>query len=106
MNQLKGAARFRLEGEIPSKYWSSLNKDHAPRDIIYELKDPRQPGSSLKRSDQMAEAAKNFYLDLQHRDLPTGMQDRVDQHVNVVDNLHRRIPPEDLPRLSRQEIGI
>ncbi|OBZ72435.1 Transposon TX1 uncharacterized protein [Grifola frondosa] len=34
------AARYRLEGETISKYWSQVNKEKSPRDVIFALKAP------------------------------------------------------------------
>ncbi|KAF5328540.1 hypothetical protein D9758_017941 [Tetrapyrgos nigripes] len=34
------SVKHRLEGEIPSRYWSNINKEKKPRDMIYALQKP------------------------------------------------------------------
>lgn len=73
-----------LHGEKISKYWISTNKPKTPRDIILTLRDPKSgypeghpnhdPESQptyLTRSDQMADAAADFYNDLQKDENPS-----------------------------------
>lgn len=64
-SRLTTAARDRLEGETISKYWSQVNKTKKPRDIIYSLRKPHStPAEYEKRSDKMAELARQYHHDL------------------------------------------
>ncbi|KAL1660580.1 Endonuclease/exonuclease/phosphatase, partial [Schizophyllum commune] len=68
-------ARFHAEGEEVGKYWSSINKKKAPREIIYRLREPgSEPAVFATRSDKMADLARNYHEDLQKTglgDIPT-----------------------------------
>ena len=65
-------ANWYIKGETISKYWSKLNKDPVPRDTIYQLKNPNT-GQMMTRSDEMAEASKNYHKDLQRMDVEEGL---------------------------------
>ncbi|KAL1684510.1 hypothetical protein GGG16DRAFT_31278, partial [Schizophyllum commune] len=59
-------ARNRLEGEVPSIYWSSLAKEKAPRDTIARLKIPgTNPPRFVTRSSEMADTARGYHDELQ-----------------------------------------
>ncbi|KAJ7342389.1 Endonuclease/exonuclease/phosphatase, partial [Mycena albidolilacea] len=65
------AARNRLDGETTAtKYWTSVNKERAPRDTILSLLVPgSDPPVYQKRSDKMAEIARDFHDKLQTEDI-------------------------------------
>lgn len=74
---LAAAARYRLEGETVSKYWSRVNQDRKPRDIIYELCDPAAEGGARTetRSDRMAQLASEYFDRIQvDPDAPTAAE--------------------------------
>ncbi|TFY54492.1 hypothetical protein EVJ58_g8829 [Rhodofomes roseus] len=60
-------ARYALNAETLSKYWSNINKDKNPRDVIYALK---KPGTHeyVRRSSEMAELARHYHNALQNSD--------------------------------------
>ncbi|KAJ3474750.1 hypothetical protein NLI96_g12277 [Meripilus lineatus] len=60
-----GATRYKLEGEMINKYWTNLNKEKKPRDIIYILRDSNANASEAKTSKAMAELGKTFFDNLQ-----------------------------------------
>ncbi|KAH9911754.1 Endonuclease/exonuclease/phosphatase, partial [Fomitopsis serialis] len=60
------SARYALNAERPSKYWSNINKERKPRDVMYSLKVPESnPPRYEKRSDRMATIARNYHEALQ-----------------------------------------
>ncbi|KAI0073487.1 hypothetical protein K474DRAFT_1677849 [Panus rudis PR-1116 ss-1] len=61
--KLTTIARYRLEGETMSKYWTNITKEKKPRDVIYELKEYNSdPPQYFKRSDKMA----NTQISIKH----------------------------------------
>ncbi|TFY62965.1 hypothetical protein EVJ58_g3518 [Rhodofomes roseus] len=64
------SARYSLNAETLSKYWSAINKDKSPRDIIYSLRKPDSQ-AYVRRSDEMAELAKQYHDALQDLDTDT-----------------------------------
>ncbi|TFY56439.1 hypothetical protein EVJ58_g7641 [Rhodofomes roseus] len=60
-------ARYALNAEAISKYWSSINKEKKPRDIIYSLKVPGTE-DMITRSDRMAQLARDYHDKLQEHD--------------------------------------
>lgn len=66
------AARNRIEGETISAYWSGINKEVKPRDMIYALRKLDHNDGDLgdryvKSSPEMAELARNYHSDLQNQ---------------------------------------
>ena len=62
------AVRNRLEGETISRYWTQINKNVKPRDVIYALRKPDVNGPEdiyEKSSDRMAELGRNYHENLQ-----------------------------------------
>ena len=60
------AARYRLEAETMGKAWCRSGKEQRTRDILYSLKIPHtEPPAYEKRSDKMAEIARNYHESLQ-----------------------------------------
>ncbi|KAF8633797.1 hypothetical protein AX17_004355 [Amanita inopinata Kibby_2008] len=94
------AARNALEGETVSRYWIGLNKSHTPRDTMKCLKVPgTHPPQYVKRSDDMAELAKNFYESLQEQDECTSQTahtekvlDTLDRHLSIADSEELALP--------------
>ena len=65
-NRLTTSANYALNAEKPTKYWSALNREKKPRDIIYKLVKPdTDPPLFESRSDRMAELARNYHDALQ-----------------------------------------
>lgn len=70
--KLSTTARYMINRERPSKYWTAINKEKKPRDIIYSLKKPTsEPPQYENRSDKMAELARNYHDNLQTMDAPS-----------------------------------
>ncbi len=72
INQLKSKARarHRLEGERPTKYWTNINREAKPRDVMYSLEregETALDGSPVYETDscKMAELARKHHTDLQ-----------------------------------------
>jgi exonuclease III len=63
------AARNHLEGEVISKYWSGINADRAPRDVVTKLRNPKhgQDGEKefIDTSWGMAGLTKEYHETLQ-----------------------------------------
>ncbi|KAK7689738.1 hypothetical protein QCA50_006377 [Cerrena zonata] len=94
--KLTTAARYRIEGETISKYWSQINKEKKPQDLIYELKKPEAPEGNDVRdrthsyercSDKMVQIMKNFFDDLQHKPYTADEQERgaaIEEALNLI----------------------
>ncbi|OJT03797.1 Transposon TX1 uncharacterized 149 kDa protein, partial [Trametes pubescens] len=68
--QVKSRARYRVLGESPTKYWTSLNKEHAPRELIpaFEREGMRDgAGEKVYETNtvKMAEMARKHHDELQ-----------------------------------------
>lgn len=97
------AARNRLEGETASKYWSNLNKDVQPREIIpglLEKNDVSGQERLLTRSDKMAEHAGNFYDSLQEDGVDDTPLARPRIMREVLNNVEKTFTHSD-----REELG-
>ncbi|KAI0342654.1 DNase I-like protein, partial [Trametopsis cervina] len=109
-------ARYILEGETISKYWSLVNKDRKPRDIVYALEHPtaRNPTTGcaaiIRKSCDMAEAARNYHDDLQTEGIdPQGsIAARVTKIRNVLAHVtvtaSPRMREETAARVNRDDI--
>ena len=70
------AARNRLEAETMGRAWCRSGKEQKPRDLLYALKIPNtEPPAYEKRSDRMAEIARDYHDSLQEAD------EAADQHT-------------------------
>jgi exonuclease III len=73
ITRLAAAARNHLEGEVISKYWSSINADRKPRDVIHKLRNPRHGQEGEKEfaetSREMANITKEYHDSLQGVDI-------------------------------------
>jgi hypothetical protein len=102
------AAKNRLEGETISRYWTQLNKEKTPRDTIQMLKYPgTDPPIFERKSQKMAELARNYHHDLQTQGMCTGDQLNAARTV-AYDNIDTGTTPEDKQilalRLKEEEI--
>lgn len=83
-------ARYILEGETISKYWSLVNKESKPRDIVYALSAPDQidPATGQRtvatKSIDMAEMVRDYHDHMQDDPHPT--QGRVAARVTAIHN--------------------
>ncbi|KAJ7108520.1 Endonuclease/exonuclease/phosphatase, partial [Mycena epipterygia] len=68
-NRLSTQARNRLEGEIIGRYWSMINKEKKPRDLIHRLKKEStgidEPVTYEMDSKRMATMARNHHNKIQ-----------------------------------------
>lgn len=104
------AAKYNLEGETISKYWSKVVQEKKPREIIYGLLDPKDPNKRERhRSDQMAEIARAFFDELQNDD-PYHLTEEEQREIiqSTLEQVTPEIPPmTECPSgtgLSRREI--
>ncbi|KAH9852797.1 Endonuclease/exonuclease/phosphatase, partial [Lenzites betulinus] len=71
LRQQNGRARHRLDGERPTRYWMTLNKPSAPRELIHAFQRENESGAAerprLYESDalKMAEMAREHHENLQ-----------------------------------------
>ncbi|EKM75935.1 hypothetical protein AGABI1DRAFT_94557 [Agaricus bisporus var. burnettii JB137-S8] len=85
------AARNLLEGETVCKYWTSLQKQKPPRDLIRTLKIPNGEAQGsrnyTKRSDEMAQIAKEHHDNLQDLDTnhnPNMREEAIQTALNAI----------------------
>jgi hypothetical protein len=82
------AARNRLDGEtLATNYWTSSARERKPRDTVLSLQVPgSDPPVYVKRSDKMAELAKDFHENLRTEGLePPDVQSEAEakSHANI-----------------------
>lgn len=99
-SQQDAVAHFYLEGEVISKYWSYLNKDKKPRDIIRELRHPDvEPPTYATKSIDMANLAKSYHEQLQHKDIENG--EKKDIAIDTaLDAIEEKLSEEEHDALS------
>ena len=92
------ATRNRLEGETICKYWTSINKESKPCDVIYSLREPESTTGAPqpqyeKHSGKMANLARNYHESLQYHDETNREPDinRQREIKQVLDNLQRKL---------------
>jgi hypothetical protein len=96
------AARYRVEGETISKYWSKLNATCKPRDIVFALERPTPDGVELvTRSDQMAKLAGDYHNDLQSDGLKD--HDDITRAKAIFDTLNSIT--STLPEVAREDLS-
>ncbi|KAF5352050.1 hypothetical protein D9758_009406 [Tetrapyrgos nigripes] len=88
------ATRNRIEGEQISRYWSNLNKERKPRDVIYALRreEPGPDGWFETSPEGMAKRARDYHeglqkegqaTDAEHQRMKQAMTDRVLSNLNT-----------------------
>lgn len=92
-------AHYRFEGDTISKYWSLINKNKRPRDLIYKLRRPEAVSTYVTRSDRMAELARDYHSDLQDKDMAPLSGDRLSATDAVLESLPRRVSDEQITDL-------
>ncbi|KAI0818752.1 Endonuclease/exonuclease/phosphatase, partial [Irpex lacteus] len=102
---IAGNAKFRLEGETISKYWSKVNQDTKPRDIIYSLQRPAdvngEPAIEATRSDRMAELARDYHEHLQNQGIDAEHEnDRQEAITAVLAAIQRTFTAEEQADLA------
>lgn len=98
------AARERLEGETVSKYWSSLNKEKKPQDLIHCLIPPGLEDSEanrIKRSEDMAEHAKTYHDVLQQANPISDERERTRTTEAVLENVTKSVNKRGRALLKR-----
>ncbi|KAJ7351634.1 hypothetical protein DFH08DRAFT_636136, partial [Mycena albidolilacea] len=95
------AARNRLESETTlTKYWTSVNKENKPRDTTTCLQVPgSDPPVYEKRSDRMAELARDFHDNLQSKDISSEAE-RNEAETTVFANV-KKVAQLDKAKLSQ-----
>ncbi|TFY51320.1 hypothetical protein EVJ58_g10631 [Rhodofomes roseus] len=88
-------ARYALNAETITKYWSSINREKRPRDVIYSLKKPSDQEYTT-RSDDMAELTRNYHNDLQQQDVEKTISDtRCTSITRAKDALETKLDTSD-----------
>jgi exonuclease III len=101
------AARNHLEGEVISKYWSGINANRKPRDIITKLRNPRYGQDGVKEfaetSKAMAEITKEYHKSLQEVDVDK--EETVDMRTTafepVLRTVERRLGQADKAEMAK-----
>lgn len=96
------AARNRLEAETMGKTWCRSGKEQKPRDLLYTLKVPNtDPPVYEKRSDRMAEIARDYHSSLQEVGEATDQHERYEDISNVLHCVDARISDEEKSKLAK-----
>ncbi|EIW60172.1 DNase I-like protein, partial [Trametes versicolor FP-101664 SS1] len=104
--QAKSRARYRILGESPTKYWTSMNKEHTPRELIpaFEKENERDnAGERVYETDtkRMAEMARVHHDDLQ-KDGPDvkPRAQRLKDMETALNSLEARVTPEQAEEMG------
>lgn len=69
--QMATKIRDKIEGETISKYWSNINAERKPRDVIFGLHKPNtEPTDYVTDTDKMAEIVRKYHHDLLKNRIP------------------------------------
>ena len=99
--RIDAAARYGLEGEEINRYWSEVNREVKPRDLVHELKVPEsEPAKYKKRSDKMANIVKTFFDDLQRQPYNVSIEEREVITEEVLTNVITH--EEDMSKLDEE----
>ncbi|KAJ7646302.1 Endonuclease/exonuclease/phosphatase, partial [Mycena polygramma] len=107
-NRMAGKVRNRIEGEIIGKYWSALNKEKKPPNVIHRLLrpgyDPIADAQANYETDsqRMANIARNHHnkIQKQGRDTPPDIRDPTIEVV--LQKVIRKTTPEQVETLKRK----
>ncbi|KAJ7141886.1 hypothetical protein C8R43DRAFT_817682, partial [Mycena crocata] len=95
--RLATKARDKVDGEMIGRWWSKVNKEHKPRDVIQRL---RKPGGREdlplyeKNSKKMATIARNYHNKIQSDRARTPPQVREEKIETVLNRTKTRTTPE------------
>ncbi|KAJ3873602.1 hypothetical protein F5051DRAFT_444122 [Lentinula edodes] len=98
-NRAIAKARNTVQGETLSRYWSGLNKEKKPKEIIHRLKKSEPPPPTNNRgivptaeyethSQRMAEMMKNHHENLQNNEVPIDEIQREATIGKILGNIH------------------
>lgn len=108
--RLYAKATHQVEGDTASKYWTNLTKDPKPRDIMYTVYDPGEPSKQAKRSDEMAELARDYHERAQNKDYSPLTGGRLTSAMEVLEEVDARHAPQDPgnlgQRINRTEVEM
>ncbi|KAF8178318.1 Endonuclease/exonuclease/phosphatase, partial [Mycena galopus ATCC 62051] len=104
------ATKNRLEGETICAHWCQSNKVAKPRDMIYALRKPAEPGADAntpaqyeKNSQKMAEMARDYHEKLQNDDDPPQEEIREEKIKTVLENIDA-VPTEDQTEMMKRQL--
>ncbi|KAG2738874.1 hypothetical protein P692DRAFT_20700256, partial [Suillus brevipes Sb2] len=90
--QLHSHAKWSVEGETISKYWSKINSVKKPRDIVHKLRIPNTDRFAT-RSDKMADIARNHHEKLQ--------ENHYSPETEVIRNRTREEIQKEIPKQQK-----
>jgi hypothetical protein len=108
--RLSSQIRNKLEGEVISKYWTGINKPHAPREIIHRfVKDKRAEVPQYETNSQrMANMARDYHNEIQKERTEVQPEIREEKIEKVLGRTTRKVTEEqgDLmkARLTIEEV--
>ncbi|KAF5377136.1 hypothetical protein D9757_001831 [Collybiopsis confluens] len=111
MKRKNGQVKHRMEGEIPTRYWSQANKEQKPRDVMYILRKPgfREnengviPGDAYERdSERMAELAGKYHRALQYADIPPEEPERKNHILATLEPIKQCLSEEQEELMARE----
>ncbi|KAL1741664.1 Endonuclease/exonuclease/phosphatase, partial [Schizophyllum fasciatum] len=95
-------ARFFAEGEEMGKYWTSVNKTKAPREIIYRLRIPDNEGPEFAtKSRDMARVARDYHEKLQQEEISAN-ETQAEAIKDVLQFVKRKISDENRQKMAEK----
>lgn len=97
--------RDKIEGETISKYWSNVNAERKPRDVLFGLHKPNtEPAEYVTDTDKMAEIARKYHHDLLKDRIPPEEPERQEYINKNLRNISKdqKLPSADKERLAEQ----
>ncbi len=104
--QQNSRATHRLYGDRPTKYWSKLHRECAPRDVINAFEKEGQLGAAGEKlyesdSSRMADMARTHHMNVQRDDPRTKTAEEREHDIVVsLDSLHEKVTEEQAAALG------
>ncbi|KAH9922127.1 uncharacterized protein B0H18DRAFT_1121139 [Fomitopsis serialis] len=96
-SKLTTTARYVINAERVTKYWSAVNREKTPRDVIYTLRLPdTTPPRFEVRSDKMATLARGYHEHAQSVDVPGFSKDLQAKEIEkILTGVTQTLDPSD-----------
>ncbi|KAJ7026422.1 hypothetical protein C8F04DRAFT_966373, partial [Mycena alexandri] len=105
VSRMNAQVKNRLDGKIISRYWSQINKEKKPREMIHRLRKNMPEGvppQYEKDSKRMASMARDHHDNLQSERKDIAPEVREEKIRIVVDRVKRKLTPQQIQTLKEK----
>ncbi|TBU26613.1 Endonuclease/exonuclease/phosphatase [Dichomitus squalens] len=108
LQQQNARAKFRKEGNRPTKYWCRLNKEHTPKNLIqaFAREGETTPEGEIvyeTNPTKMAEMARKHHDQVQEDETSTKHPDERERDISrVLDSLEKKVSAEDASEIGAE----